>query len=88
MSSNIIGGVKFTHTEAKVLSCFAAHIVKSKLIGSILGSAPKTIDTHIDNIKRKINANNKDDVLIFIKKCPEISQLKIKFNSHYIDHKF
>ena len=88
MQDNVIKGLRFTQAEIKILSCFAYHITKSKSIGTILGSAPKTIDTHIDNIKRKINTNNKEDIYFFLKSSIEFNQLKIIFNQVYINYKY
>lgn len=88
MQDNVIKNIKFTQAEIKILSCFAQHIIKSKAIGAILGSAPKTIDTHIDNIKRKINTSNKDDIYFFIKNSIELNQLNIIFNQIDINHKY
>ena len=88
MQDHTINGVKFTKTEIKILACFASYISKSKLIGSILGSSPKTIDTHIDNIKRKINVHSKDDILFFVKKSKQVNLLKQLCNEQYITHKY
>jgi tetratricopeptide (TPR) repeat protein len=88
MQDSVIKNIKFTQAELKVLSCFAHHITKSKSIGTILGSSPKTIDTHIDNIKRKININNKEDIYFFIKGSSKFNQLKIIFNQQYVSYKY
>jgi hypothetical protein len=88
IQDNIIKNIKFTQAEIKILSCFTPYITKSKSIGTILGSSPKTIDTHIDNIKRKINTNNKEDIYFFIKSSSEFDQLKTIFDQIYIDYKY
>ena len=88
IQDDVIKNIRFTQTEIKILSCFAFHIIKSKSIGTILGSSPKTIDTHIDNIKRKMNINNKEDIYFFIRSSSEFNQLKIIFNQVYINHKY
>jgi tetratricopeptide (TPR) repeat protein/DNA-binding CsgD family transcriptional regulator len=88
MRDNVIKNIRFTQAEIKVLSCFVSNITKSKSIGTILGSSPKTIDTHIDNIKRKINTNNKEDIYLFIKSSTEFNQLKIIFNQVYVNYKY
>lgn len=88
MSDNIISDIKFTQTEIKVLSCFVAHVIKSKQIGVILGSSPKTIDSHIDNIKRKINAYSKEEIIFFVKKSKQFHQLEDNFDRLYVDHQY
>ncbi|NQY42930.1 MAG: tetratricopeptide repeat protein [Legionellales bacterium] len=58
------------------------------MIGSILGSSPKTINTHIDNIKRKIKATSKKEISSFIAKYKKITKLKQYFNKRYLDYQY
>lgn len=88
IADNIVKNIKFTQAEIKILSCFTLYIIKSKAIGIILGSSSKTIDTHIGNIKRKIDTNNKEDIYFFLKSSSEFEQLKIIFEQIYVDYKY
>ncbi len=86
IQDNTIKNIKFTEKEIQVIACFTSNISKSKLIGKILGSSSKTIDTHITNIKRKININDKEEIAFFVRKSKQFTELKNYFNIQYIDH--
>jgi tetratricopeptide (TPR) repeat protein/DNA-binding CsgD family transcriptional regulator len=83
-----INGIDFTRAEAKVLSCLSCNYTHSKIIGSILGSSPKTINTHIENIKRKIKVNKKNEIISFIENSNEIGKLQVSFNMRYVDYQY
>ncbi|NQY43354.1 MAG: hypothetical protein HRT87_08430, partial [Legionellales bacterium] len=88
MKGHLINEINFTEAEFKVLSCLSCRVTQSKVIGSILGSSPKTINTHIDNIKRKIQVNSKKEIVSFIESYKQINYLKSYFNKRYIDYKY
>ncbi|NQY42323.1 MAG: tetratricopeptide repeat protein [Legionellales bacterium] len=88
MKGHLINEINFTEAEFKVLSCLSCRVTQSKVIGSILGSSPKTINTHIDNIKRKIQVKSKQEILSFIDSYKQINKLKHYFNKRYIDYKY
>ena len=88
MKGHLINEINFTEAEFKILSCLSCRVTQSKVIGSILGSSPKTINTHIDNIKRKIQVKSKKEIISFIDSYKQINKLKHYFNKKYIDYKY
>jgi len=70
-----IGNVKFTRREVDIIACLlSAKTIKA--IAHLLSTTEKpigvkSIDTHILNIKRKINGNYKNQIVAFIEKAPE-----------------
>lgn len=68
----IISNVLFTAREIDVISCVTNSRGNSK-IASILNIAPKTAETHIANITRKIEHNSRERIIDFIEKSGKIS---------------
>ncbi len=86
MESCKIRNIKFTPTEQKILGCFYNQITAYKSLSKALGSSEKTIRIHIDNIKRKISADQKEEISKFVAKCrkEEILSLREAFDQHFI----
>lgn len=56
---------QFTAREIEVLACvYAGHT--SKKIGSILKISPYTVDTHIQNLMKKVSLNNRGEIIDFV----------------------
>lgn len=75
----LINGIKFTFREIDILACIL-HIRGDKKIADICNITTATVSTHINNIKNKIGANSKDQIIDFIEKST-FSQI---FNKYYI----
>ncbi|NQY42338.1 MAG: tetratricopeptide repeat protein [Legionellales bacterium] len=90
MESRKLRNIKFTPTEQKILGCFCNQITSYKSLSQAIGSTEKTIRIHIDNIKRKISADQKEEISKFVAKCKkeEILYLDCAFNIHFIFSQF
>lgn len=74
----IINDIKFTIKEIDVISA----LINGKSVKSIavlLNLSPKTVETHLRNIKQKLNCSSKETVIDFI----ENSNKYLLFNKHY-----
>lgn len=67
-----IGGVKFTHREIDVIALILSGR-SPKVIANLLEIAPKTVETHIHNIKLKMECNSREGVINFIEKTNKLS---------------
>ncbi len=61
--------IVFTRRELDVLSCIAAGCIISKKIAQLLGTSPKTVETHIDHILKKIQRQKRRHIVSFIKEA-------------------
>jgi len=74
----IINDIKFTLKEIDVISALInGKSIKS--IAALLNLSPKTVETHLRNIKQKLNCSSKETVIDFIEK----SDKYLLFNKHY-----
>lgn len=74
----IINDIKFTLKEIDVISALInGKSIKS--IAALLNLSPKTVETHLRNIKQKLNCSSKETVIDFI----ENSNKYLLFNKHY-----
>ena len=80
-----IAKTDFTPTEIKILSAFAKKITTYKAISTTWRANEKTIRNHIDNIKKKIKVNDKEDIINFLSKC---SDSEITYLNNCFDQKF
>lgn len=62
-----INNILFTAREIDIISCIA-HMRGSSKIASLLDVATKTVETHINNIKNKIDNNVREGIIDFIEK--------------------
>lgn len=62
-----INNVLFTAREIDTIAC-VLHMRGSSKIASILDIAPRTAETHIVNIKRKIDNNSREGVIDFVER--------------------
>lgn len=61
----IINDIKFTIKEIDVVSALInGKSIKS--IAALLNLSPKTVETHLRNIKQKLNCSSKETVIDFI----------------------
>ena len=61
----IINDIKFTIKEIDVISALInGKSIKS--IAALLNLSPKTVETHLRNIKQKLNCSSKETVIDFI----------------------
>ena len=62
---NNINGVNFTERELDII-CVVLNGRLSKTIATSLGIAPKTAETHLYNVMRKIGCHSKEGIINFI----------------------
>jgi DNA-binding CsgD family transcriptional regulator len=72
--------ISFTNREIDVISCIL-NSRRIKKIASILLISPKTVETHIQNILKKINGSCQENIIDFIEKSPQFKAVK----DHYIN---
>lgn len=63
----IINNIEFTNREIDVLACIV-HMRGASKIASILNISPRTAETHISNIKRKIDKTARENIIDFTEK--------------------
>lgn len=74
----IINDLQFTSREIDVISCIISLRGSSK-IASILNISPRTAESHIANIKRKIDNNSREGIVDFIEKSGKTTIIR----THY-----
>jgi len=89
MDNNTVSGIKFTPTEIQVISCFTdSDACKPSTIAKILNKSIKTIYTHLDKIKIKLDAQTNEGISLFVRKSNQFKALKNCFYGQYIDYYF
>jgi DNA-binding CsgD family transcriptional regulator len=71
-SLNEIQGIKFTLREVDVLACLL-HNRGEKKIAQLLGISPRTVETHINNIKLKLSGCTREYIIDFIEDSDKIN---------------
>lgn len=84
---NFISGIRFTFREVEVLACLL-HNRKEKKIANILSISPRTVESHVANIKLKISINSRDQILDFLEKSDKIIYLKKIYSALLIEYLF
>lgn len=75
-----IGGITFTLREIDIISCIL-NVRSAKKIAEILLIAPRTVETHTQNILLKIKGHSQEAIIDFIERAPEFKFIK----NHYLD---
>lgn len=72
---NTINGVKFTIREMDILACLASGR-RIKIIASLLSISPKTVESHIYNIMRKLDCNSQESIINFIERSGKFVEIR------------
>jgi hypothetical protein len=83
-----ISGIRFTTTEIKILACFSKGACKTSMITRILNKNPRTIYSHLSNIKQKLEEISLDKVILFVEKSEDKSKLQDIFATQYQEYQF
>ena len=75
-----ISGIHFTSREIDVLSCLRYNRGEKK-IAEMLDISPRTVETHISNIKMKLSGRSRDQIIDFLE-----SSGKTKYLSDWYSH--
>lgn len=75
-----INGICFTERELDVI-CFVLNGRLSKTIAASLGVSPKTIETHLYNVMRKIGCHAKESIINFIEQSDAYEALKARYRT-------
>lgn len=75
-----IDNIQFTHREIDIIACLLSGR-GTKAISTLLSIAPRTVETHIRNIMRKMGCNSQDGIREFIEKSGSFNLIK----THYKD---
>ncbi len=73
-----ISNIKFTRREIDILAC-VIHNRKEKKIAEILSISPRTVESHIVNIRMKLTCSSKDSLI----DCLEASDQVVFLKNHY-----
>jgi DNA-binding CsgD family transcriptional regulator len=68
----IINTIRFSLREIDIIACLISG-KSTKAIALFLKVAPKTVETHIRNIKSKVNCSSKEELISFIEKSNKYS---------------
>lgn len=77
-SGHIIKQIYFTPREIDVV-CFVLSGRLSKTIAVSLGITPKTLETHLRNIMRKIRCNSREAIINFFESSDIYDTLKNRY---------
>lgn len=75
-----INQITFTNREIDVISC----VLNSrgvKKIADILSISPRTVETHLQNIYKKIGGNSQENIIDFVEKSEQLKPIK----EHYLN---
>jgi tetratricopeptide (TPR) repeat protein len=75
-----IHGVNFTQREVDIISCLLSGRA-SKKTASFLNISPRTVETHVRNITKKLDCNSREDIIDFIENSDEYIPLKIYYSN-------
>ena len=73
--SIFIQGVKFTYRELEIIACLL-NGRSPKTIASLLSISPRTIETHIANVIRKVGCHSRERMIDFIEKSGNAFQIR------------
>ncbi len=82
-----INKVLFTAREIDTIAC-VLHMRGSSKIASILDIAPRTVETHIVNIKRKIDNKSREGVIDFIERSGKYFMIRKHYQNLLIQANF
>ncbi|RZI46212.1 tetratricopeptide repeat protein [Candidatus Finniella inopinata] len=74
----VIEGIKFTNREVDIIACIV-NVRGSSKMASLLSISPRTCETHILNIMRKISCNSREGIVDFVEK----TSYSFVLNKHY-----
>lgn len=83
----IISDIRFTLREMDVLACLL-HNRTEKKIAEILSISPRTVETHIANIKMKLSGSSKDQIIDFLELSDKVTDLKNIYSKLLIHNLF
>ena len=70
-----ISNIRFTARESEVLACLLFNR-KEKKIAEILSISPRTIESHIANIKMKLSGCSKEQIIDFLEVSDKVNDLR------------
>ena len=73
-----INGINYTDREIEIISCMC-NGCSSKLIANILSISPYTVDSHIKNIKGKMNCFSRGAIIRFIETSEKYPYIHAKY---------
>ena len=76
----VIKGIKFTNREFDIIACIV-HMRGSSKMASLLSISPRTCETHVLNIMRKISCNSREGIVDFIEKSNHSFLLRKHYQS-------
>ncbi len=82
-----ISNIRFTCREIDILACLL-HNRKEKKIAEILSISPRTVETHIANIKMKLSSCSKEQIIDFLEISNKITDLKNTYSKLLIQKLF
>lgn len=82
-----ISNIRFTCREIDILACLL-HNRKEKKIAEILSISPRTVETHIANIKMKLSGCSKEQIIDFLEISDRITDLKNTYSKLLIQKLF
>lgn len=82
-----IGGFLFTRREIDIIAYLSTG-KSSGTISSFLHTSPRTVETHIYNIKKKLDFNSREHIIDFIEKNNKFSFLRKYYENLYIHNLF
>lgn len=82
-----ISNIRFTSREIDVLACLL-HTRKEKKIAEILSISPRTVETHIANIRMKLSGCSKEQIIDFLEVSDKITDLKNAYSKLLIQKLF
>ena len=83
----IISDIRFTSREIDVLACLL-HNRTEKKIAEILSISPRTVETHIANMKMKLSGASKDQIIDFLELSDKVPDLKNIYSKLLIHNLF
>ena len=72
----VIEGVKFTYRELEIISCLLSGR-STKTIASMLLLSPRTIETHLRNVMRKLSCNSKESIINALEQSGNASSIRM-----------
>ena len=71
-----IESIKFTYRELEIISCLLNGRF-SKTIASLLSLSPRTIETHLRNVMRKLSCHSKESIINALKQSGHASSIRM-----------
>lgn len=83
-----INGIKFTYREIDIISCLISGKSSDKSIAAFLAIEPKTVEVHTRNIRLKINAFSRENIVCFIEEEEKFTAMRQHYIILWMQHDF